>query len=181
MSGVTDNYGLITVEEGESYDEEIFNTNNKAIDAQMKKNADALKKIQHAEFTGGASSFPASAAQWGTGVLTVDTVTVPGVIHNNSFVAYDSSDTIKILETGVYLFQWQLYGTSLPPNGEICIKNVTTGVNVIIDDLSKSLSWTVPVTGGAFVSANDKISFFTLNRAAAFTGSSRIKVTKLAG
>jgi hypothetical protein len=181
MSGVTDNYGFILVEEGESYDEEIFNTNNKTADAQLKVNADAVKKIKHAEFTGGASSFPASAAQWGTGVLTVDNVSVPNVIHNNSFVAYESSDTIKILETGLYLFQWQLYSTSLPPNGEIVIKNVTTGVNVIIDDLSKSLSWTVPVTGAAFVSANDKISFFTQNRAAAFSGSSRIKVTKLQG
>jgi hypothetical protein len=37
MSGVTDNYGLITVEDGEAYDPNIFNSNNRSIDALLKE------------------------------------------------------------------------------------------------------------------------------------------------
>lgn len=177
MSGVTDNYGFITVDEGEAYDEEVFNTNNKGIDAQLKVNELAIKKIKHAEFTGAAVIFPSSAAQWGVGVLTADAPR----IFNNTFCAYDSSDKIKMLETGIYTFEWFLSATTLPPAGEVAIRNVTQNDYVMNDDLANGVSYTVPVIATAYVAANDIISFYTFNRTGAFQATSRIKITKVQG
>lgn len=177
MSGVTDDYGLILVEEGESYDEEIMNANNKAIAAQMKINALAISKLKRAEFTStSAITFPQSNAQWGVGTLGVDANST----FNNSFIAADAPDTLKCLEIGLYYFEWTISSTTLPPNGEMAMRK-SPSIQFANDDLKRTNTFNPSLTGTIYLEVNDTVTFYTFNRAGAFSGGNRIKVTKLQG
>lgn len=136
-----------------------------------------LEKPRRASFTGTSISYPNSSAQWGVGILVPDTSATQTM--NNDFVVAHTSDTLKITKAGIYLFEWNLFTTSLPPNGEMGIKNVTTGELFSNDDLKRTVTWTPTLNGTSYAAVNDVIQFYTFNRSGAFVGSNRVKVTKI--
>lgn len=115
MSGVTDNYGLITVVEGEAYDEEVFNTNNRTIDAQMKVNAKRDKTIA---FFNQSQPFTSNIVV-SCGPLNLDTSAsvTSQITGGQTFASVGSGDgLIKFNEPGIYSIMWWTYPNSEPGN-----------------------------------------------------------------
>jgi hypothetical protein len=140
----------------------------------MKQQLD--KQIRHAEFTAAASSYPASSGAWGPGAFTLDAVSTV----NNTFVQADTNDSVKVLETGLYLISWTINFSGAPVNGEVVIKNETTGRFYYGGDFM-SFSWGPTHTTQAYVFANNIVKFYTVNRGGAVTTASRLQLTKLQG
>jgi len=130
---------------------------------------------KHAEFKGVASmNYPATAPSWGTGLLVVDA----GPTHNNSFVTVSTPDCLKILESGLYRFEWILDADKALPAGEISIGNVG-GNDYVTIDLKNDSSWHKQVETVAYINKDTVIKFYTIKRGASFIATSRIRVSKM--
>lgn len=117
MSGVTDNYGFILPAEGEAYDVDITNSNNIAIDAQIKlresyANGDRIQLFQNAGFVWGGA-----LQEWDAGVLSADANAAQSsqVSPSQAFAIPGSvSGSIKLLEAGLYEAYWYVRCPSSP-------------------------------------------------------------------
>lgn len=103
MSGVTDNYGFITVEEGEAYDEEVFNANVRTIDKEI-KNTYKRKQALYRMIVGKIGTPAGNGIPWGPLAIDTGKRTI-----NNDFSQAVNTGTgntavgkIKILTAGWY-------------------------------------------------------------------------------
>lgn len=177
MSLVTPKLGLTKPAGIEQFNLATYNTNLDLIDAGVLTQDTERKKVRYSELTGGSINYPLSNPTWGVGTITVD-----GTRNfNNTFVLPNASDQVKILETGLYYYSWQLNTTSPPPDAEMIIANTTSGLNVATDGLKRVTTWGPICQGIAYASVNDLINFYTINRQGAFSGVTRIKVARIHG
>lgn len=104
MATPTPNYGLMKADEGEKYDVNLTNTNLTTIDAQMKINADKIKKAPKViGWAGNGSTFGASA-HTAIAAGTADMLWLPGSVSiTTDAQGYSGIDLPSPFPNGYYV------------------------------------------------------------------------------
>jgi hypothetical protein len=136
---------------------------------------------EHVEFTGTNMSYPSSGAAWGigpTGNLSIDKA---NSFNYSTWWGGFIQDGCTLSAAGLYLFELLLTGsTAAPPTMAKNILNSSSGAYVATESVfSGAVSWTTGVVATGFVNAGQNVIFQTASRAAAWTASSRVRITKL--